>query len=181
MARSYITASDFRALPLGVPLRQYTDEVIENYIEVATQNVENFCERIFESDEYAETFVGDWTSKFLVQNYPITAIDSITYTNISSGETGTLDVATLIRSDVNDASGIVELYGSAFAGDSLYVITYTAGYVDLPPAVKHATAVWVSELIKPDFGGVSSDVPEVVPFSSQQIVELLTPFRRRRL
>jgi hypothetical protein len=74
------------------------------------------------------------------------------------------------------ASGI-----DVFLPDAKYTIVYTAGYATLPPAIKHATALFVSELVKPDYGGAQDSTPEIIPMSSQQIADLLSIYRRRRI
>lgn len=181
MPRRYITAEEFKARPLGISMRQYTDEMLEDYIEVATAAVEDLCERVFTEVEYTETLRGTGTEKLLLNNYPVVEIDSINETTISDGATESVDITGLIRSDLHDASGILELSDGGWSAGSLYEVTYTAGYDTIPAPVRHATAVWVSELLKPDYAGPSLDVPEIVPFSTQQIVELLTPYKRRRV
>lgn len=181
MARRYITADEFKARPLGISMRQYTDEMLTDYIEVATAAVEDLCERVFEEAEYTERLRGDGTTTMRLANYPIAAIDSITATAIGEETVETIDTDDLIRTDLNDAAGILELASSAWSPGTIYEVTYTAGYDTVPGPVRHATAVWVSELLKPDYAGPTMEVPEIVPFSTQQIVELLTPYKRRRI
>lgn len=182
-ARAYVTPAEVRALPLGVSLRQLTDPQLQEYIEVATSNVEEYTERIFSLQEYTETFRGDGSVTHLLREYPITKITSITETDPASGASRTYDIANhLVRTTVNDGCGRIELDGldpsgiNSFYAGYIYKVVYSAGYAFIPVGVKHATKLWVTELIQPDFGK-----DDAVPLSSQQIIELLDPVRRRRI
>jgi hypothetical protein len=186
MARKYITADEFKNKPLGVALRQYSSDQLDSLIEIATEQVESYCERIFEQTTYTETFIGDGTATYLTNQYPIISITSLSQTTIATTPaTTTVTASSLTRTTDADKYGKIILGPSSqitsFAGDSKYTITYTAGYATMPPAIKHATALFMSELLKPDYGGAQDTVPEIIPISSQQIADLLGIYRRRRI
>lgn len=186
MARKYITAAEFKDKPLGIALRQYSSDQLDSLIEIATEQVESYCERIFEQTTYTETFVGDGSSTYLTLQYPLSSITSLSQTTIATTPvTTTVTPNTIVRTTETDKFGKV-LLGPAseveiFSPDSKYTIVYTAGYATLPPAIKHATALFVSELVKPDYGGAQDSTPEIIPLSSQQIADLLSTYRRRRI
>lgn len=186
MARQYITATEFKDKPLGIALRQYSTDQLESLIEIATEQVESFCERVFQQTTYTETFVGDGSTTYLTLQYPLISVTSITQVTIATTPvTTSVTQSTLVRTTETDKFGKV-LLGPAseidtFAPDSKYTIVYSAGYATLPPAVKHATALFVSELVKPDYGGAQDSTPEIIPMSSQQIADLLSIYRRRRI
>jgi len=184
----YITPAEFRTKPFGIALRQYDDELLQEYIDIATANVDAFTERKFSQENYTEVFQGDNTDTHLIYEYPIQSLTGITQTTIASTPvtTSMSSMTNVILTDMNLAMGRVELNGldnniSTFSSGSLYTVTYTGGFAAAPAVVKHATALWVSELLKPDYGGAQESVPEIVPLSSQQISELLIPLRRRRI
>jgi hypothetical protein len=186
MARQYITTDQFRVLPLGgVKNASIKDDaLLERYIEIATVNVEQFTERIFESATYVEIFRGDDSLTFLAENYPIltvVSIDDITPGAEIEGDPASL----LVRTTINNECGRMELVGkgniASFSSGSIYRIVYTAGYDPIPLAVQHATALWVTELLQPDYLGPQDGTPALVPASSQQISDLLVPLRRRRI
>jgi hypothetical protein len=186
MARKYITATEFKDKPLGIALRQYSSDQLDSLIEIATEQVETFCERVFEQATYTESFVGDGSSTYLTLQYPLTSVTSISETTIATTPvTTTITPSTLVRTSETDKFGKV-LLGPAsettlFSPTSKYTIVYTAGYATLPPAIKHATALFMSELVKPDYGGAQDTTPEIIPLSSQQIADLLSIYRRRRI
>lgn len=183
----YLTPAEFREKPFGIPLRQYSDEMLEDYIEIASANVDAFCERHFGQATYTEVFRGDGSNTHLVYQYPIISVTSLAEQTIEDTPvTSSYPVSTgLIRTTNNDSVGRIELNGlddiSAFSPANLYTLVYVGGYATIPAVVKHATALWVSELLKPDYGGAQETVPEIVPITNQQIADLLVPIRRRRI
>lgn len=186
MARQYITADEFKDKPLGIALRQYSSDQLQSFIEIATEQVETYTERILASTTYTETFVGDGSSTYLTTQYPLISVTSISQTTISTSPvTTTVTPSTLVRTTETDKYGKILIGPSSeitsFSPDSKYTIVYTAGYATLPPAIKHATALFVSELVKPDYGGAQDTTPEIIPISSQQIADLLSIYRRRRI
>lgn len=186
MARKYITADEFKNKPLGVALRQYSSDQLDSLIEIATEQVESYCERIFEQTTYTETFLGDNTATYLTNQYPIISITSLTQTTIAATPVvTTVTGSSLTRTTDHDKYGKIILGPNSeitnFSSASKYTIVYTAGYASMPPAIKHATALFMSELLKPDYGGAQDTVPEIIPISSQQIADLLGIYRRRRI
>lgn len=188
MPRQYLTAEEFRTRKyFSMPNRQYDNAILDDYLQIATANVEAYCERIFTSQTYTEKFLGDGSTTHLVYQYPITAYTSLSKTTTGAAPvTTTYAVAKLIRHDINDGSGRVELDSASgepftnFSGDAIYTVIYTGGPTEMPVAVKHATGLWASELLRTDYGS-TAQAPEIVPMTSQQIVELLQPIRRRRV
>lgn len=186
MARKYITAAEFKDKPLGIALRQYSSDQLDSLIEIATEQVESYCERVFEQTTYTETFVGDGSGTYLTLQYPLISVTSISQTTIATTPiTTSVTANTLVRTSETDKFGKVRLGPASevevFSPDAKYTIVYTAGYATLPPAIKHATALFVSELVKPDYGGAQDSTPEIIPLSSQQIADLLSIYRRRRI
>lgn len=186
MPRQYITADEFKAKPLGISLRQMETDQIDDFLQVATAAVENYCERIFSEETHVETFRGDGSKTYLTYQYPVVSITSITAKNLSTGDTVTYDTEAVIDTSQNWASGRIEMDGTddnitSFSTGYLFTVTYVAGFADVPPVVKHGTALWATELMRPDYGGINQATPEIVPMTTEQIIELLSPYRRRRI
>lgn len=186
MARKYITAAEFKDKPLGIALRQYSSDQLDSFIEIATEQVETFCERVFEQTTYTETFIGDNSNTYLTLQYPLISVTSISETTLeTTPTTQTITPSTLVRTSETDKFGKVRLGPASevgtFSANAKYTIVYTAGYATLPPAIKHATALFVSELVKPDYGGAQDSTPEIIPLTSQQIADMLSIYRRRRI
>jgi len=186
VARKYITADEFKNKPLGIALRQYSSDQLDSLIEIATEQVESYCERIFESTTYTETFIGDGAATYLTNQYPIISVTSLSQATVESSPVVTsITPSTITRTTDGDKFGKLTLgpnsETTAFSGGAKYTIVYTAGYATLPPAIKHATALFMSDLLKPDYGGAQDSTPEIIPITMQQIADLLSIYRRRRI
>ena len=188
-----ITVDEFKTLPLGVkgPKAFPESDILERLIETATTAVEDFCERRFLLQEHVETLRGKNSYRLVLGEFPLASITSVAWEDDTTGGTGTIDTA-LLRVD---AAGIVEFKrrGGINAGayysnidwfdrNRVYTVTYQAGYAaaDMPGPIKHAVALQVTELLQPSYGGPQQEVPELVPLSSQLIVDLLDPKYKRR-
>lgn len=188
MPNQYLTADEFRHKKFfSMPNRQYDDTVLDEYLQIASANVEAYCERIFASTAYTEKFVGDGSLTYIGYQYPLITATSLQEVTLSAAPiTTNADVTKRLATSANDAINRYELTGLDLAGvtvfrtDALYTYVYTAGYATIPPVVKHATGLWTAELLRGDYGATQQS-PEVVPLTSQQIVELLNPIRRRRI
>ena len=181
----FITADEFKARPLGIAIKQIDPVALAAMIEVASENVEDYLERSLLIQSYTATFTGDGSDTYIAWNYPITQITSLTQTD-SLGAQTTMDVAKI---DITRSyAGILRLSGTdaitSFGPSSTYTLTYSAGIAatvnDLPARVKHATALWTAELLRPDYAGAGDDASGIA-LSSEQIVELIGKLRRKRI
>ena len=184
----------FKKLPLGLkgPRAIPDADVLTDLIATAQTAVEDFCERKFELQSHVETLRGKDSYRLILREYPAATLTSVTWEDDTTGATGSIDTS-LLR--VNE-SGWVEfkqrgginrayVYNNLEWFDScrLYTVTYTAGYAaaDMPGPIKHAVALQVTELLQPNYGGPQAEVPELVPLSSQLIIDLLDPKYRRKM
>lgn len=187
-----ITVDEFKRIPIGLkgPRSIPDSDELEVLIETASKAIEDFCQRQFASQSHVEVLRGKDSYRLILGEYPATALTSVAWEDDSTGTTGTVDTA-LLR--INEA-GWVEYKrreagrsGYVYAGPEwfdvgrIYTVTYVAGYETIPGPVKHATALQVAELLQPNFGGASQEVPELVPLSSQLIVDLLNPAYTRKM
>lgn len=177
-----ITVDYFTALPLGIRSSSMpSTDTIQSLIDVASEQVERYCDRYFLGGAYSDYVPGMDKMKLVLENYPVKSLTAVTYWD-ELDMTGTVDVVNKLR--LYPTKGIVEWVNYAdgpFMRGRTYQVDYSAGYVTVPLAVQHATALWTAELLQPNFAGPMDRVPALIPFSSQQIVELLEPYRRRRI
>lgn len=173
----------FKRLPLGVNEKSLPAlESLQEFIETASEQVERFCDRRFLSAERTEKVWGSDHNELLLDEWPVTALTSVDWVD-TSGVTGSVDVSTLRFK----SSGVVEFISRVngpWRTDRLYTVVYVAGYTmeTMPKPVKHAVALWASDLMRPSYAGPSRErPPELVPLTTEQIGELLENFRRRRI
>ena len=173
----------FKRLPLGVNEKAMPSiEALTEFIETASDQVERFCDRKFLTQTHVEKVWGSDRHEIMVDEWPMTALTSIAWVD-ASGDTGTVDT-TQVRFSSNGIIEWVNRVNGPWKPDRLYTVTYVAGYAlaDVPRPVKHAVALWATEMMRPAFGGPSRErPPELVPLTTEQIGELLENFRRRRL
>lgn len=189
-----IDSDYFHSLPLGVkgPKAIPDADKLAVLIETASTAVEDFCERKFLLQEHVETLRGKDSYRLILGEYPAASLTSVAWEDDTTGGTGTIDTALLRLTE----DGIVEFKrrggintGAYYANldwfdrGRLYTVTYQAGYTaaEMPGPIKHAVALQVTELLQPNYGGPQAEVPELVPLSSQLIVDLLDPKYKRRM
>lgn len=120
-------------------LSGYNQLYLEQLINTSSQNIENYCGRIFITATYTEYIDGRATENIAVQNYPITAITSLGQWDFQSQAV----VWTLTENTDYSAkydSGIIYKYSTWDAPilHKAWKIVYTAGYTttNLPDDLK---------------------------------------------
>lgn len=167
----------FRRQPYGKSLDTLPSEVIEETIGEASEYVEDYLDRSIASRAYTERIIGrrDWT--ILLDNYPILSLGSVAFER-ANGEVGTFDNSAFL---IHAEAGIIEMIDKSdwFRGDTLYAVTYTAGYTTIPGPIKRATALQTIQLLRPMYADAMMDLPELV--SEDLITNLLEKYRRKRI
>ena len=177
-----ITREYFEKLPLGLTKQmQPYMESLDLFIETASEQVEAFCERKFERQTHVDVVRGSGHQIMLTEQYPLVSVTSISY---DDGYGGTWSVQPeYVRVH---PSGQLEWKSPVTNGpwrrDRIYTVTYVAGYDPIPGPIQHATALWVTDLLRPNFAGPSPERPaELVPFTDETIGRLLDNYIRRRI
>lgn len=154
-------------------------EVLSETIDEASAYVEDYLDRKILSASYVERILGKRTFTLILDNYPVTALTSVSYVDAYSGAPGTHSTSDFL---VHAESGILEKINKLdwFRSDRVYIVTYTAGYATVPGPIKKATALQVAQLLRPAYGG-PNEAAEVVPFADDLIVQLLEKYRRKRI
>lgn len=173
----------FKKLPLGMNEKAMPPlEALTEFIETASEQVEAFCDRKFLSSARTESVWGSGKNELLLDEWPVTAVATVTWVD-TSGVTGTVDVSK-IRFSSAGVLEFINVVDGPWQKDRRYTVSYTAGYTvgNMPRPIKHAVALWASDLMRPAFGGPSRErPPELVPLTTEQIGELLENYRRRRI
>jgi len=156
LAYALTTLANVKAL-LGIT-DTVSDDILENYIDAATEAIENYCKRRFTSTTYTdEVYDGTGTKYLNLKHYPVTAI-TVREKLISDYGSDSWD-------DLQDEwfqfqeNGRV-IYNIGFdEGFSNYRFTYVAGYVVIPDDVRDAcekiAVTWFQA--KKKAGGIQSE------------------------
>lgn len=174
-----LTPEEFKRLPLGLrdtQMDKMGELGLADFIATASQQVAEFCRRQLEPGEVKQEVVGNGANRLLLGEWPVTDISAVTVED-GAGTIETLDPAGFRYT----TSGIVRFVdGSTFTAGYIYTFTYTAGYSPVPYPLKHATALWTTELMQPVFNQGSAGKPvALIELSSEQISELLENFKRK--
>lgn len=173
----------FKLLPLGVNEKAMpANEALAEFIETASEQVEIFCDRHFLSAQRIEKIRGTDQQSLMVDEWPVTALASLSWTD-DLGLTDTI-ATNLVNFTAAGVLTFIDQRNGPWLKSRVYTVTYTSGYSTqtMPRPVKHAVALWATDLMRPSFGGPSKQMPpEFIPFTESQITELLDGFRRRRM
>ena len=155
-------------------------EQLTELIGEAQEWVENYLRRKVESGEVAETLRGRGYNRLMLDEWPVTALTSITWTD-DYGSTGTVDV-TQVRTHSNGVLEFKNVLNGPWYREYTYVVTYTAGMTEVPLSIKRATALKVVDLFQPQYQGPrEARSVELVTRIEEMIADLLEPYRRERV
>jgi hypothetical protein len=168
----------FRRQPLGTKDVLPT-ETVQEYIEEASQYVKDYLDREIELANYTERIVGSGGYSLILDETPVTNLIDVSYVGYES-DMGTHSTGDFI---LHSGAGIIEWVNKRynFRTDRVYIVQYEAGYATIPGPIKRATALQTVQLMRPMYGGVQVETPDVVPFAEELIVSLLEKYRRKRL
>ncbi len=133
-----------------------TQELIEALIEVASEQIENYCFRSFAKGTYTEKINGSGGEYIILRNIPIESITSVKFRDQFTGDEETIDGTEFT---INDKVGIV--YWNEFSeSDSQFnglwpeaqqnvTITYIGGYEEIPLPVQKVCADMVETMFDP--------------------------------
>lgn len=179
-----ITPTEFKSYPLPVSAKQWSmvgDDQLEIVIGFATEHLEDYMDRSISIGTYVSKLWGSSGWLQLMPVYPIVDLVSVTaydsYHNPTSYD--------LTDFWIDHEAGIIEWYNKnryKFTKSSRWVFEYTAGYAVTPGPVKHAVALQTVKMLQPLFrGGSNFTEVELITEIDEQIVELLDPYKRRRI
>lgn len=154
-------------------------EVLQETIEDASQYVEDYLDMRITETAYTERIVGNGRYTLILDNFPITSVTGVSYEDVV-GNVGTYSPTQFL---IHAEAGIIERIDKldVFREDRIYIISYTAGYTEVPGPIKRAVALQTVQFLRPAYGGVNDSSGEIVPFADELIVSLLERYRRKRL
>lgn len=171
----------FRRQPLGSKaIADLQTDILQEAIDEASEYVEDYLDMKIQETEFVERIVGPREYVLILDNYPITELTDVSWEGIT-GDVGTHSLLDFI---VHAKSGMIEIKDKLqyFRGDRVYVVSYSAGYTEVPGPVKRAVALQTVQILRPMYGGAQdSGSVDIVPFADEMIVNLLEKYRRKRL
>ena len=139
---SYLTIAEFKAYAVKSDADAAVEALYQVYLDTAEKIVEDYLGYSPESQEYTHKFTGDGTSELQLKAKPVTEIDSISIDSVAQTVTDfeTEDEMLINSDDV------------AFPDGAKVIVTYTAGYTTIPPAIR-MTALQIASALAEGAGG----------------------------
>lgn len=169
-----ITTAQFKTYA-GITVTTW-DTLLGVLIPACQAEVESYCNRLFDTATYTETFDGDNSGQLQLSNYPITSITSVSY--VGPDGTTVAMPSTSYRYEAN--TGLLTLvpvsYSKSTAYDTMgnplnewtygprynrgfqnYRVVYVGGYSSMPADLQLAMYEYVASKFNPIKNGATAD------------------------
>lgn len=182
---SIIDSNYLRSIPIPIKDSQWDaigEQQIQGAIDEAEEYLEDYLDRHIASAYYSEKVEGRDRPRIVLEEYPIISVQSIkSYDTKNNEETLQLNDF-IIYAD----AGMIEWKDKAeniFSTGKTYLVDYQAGYYPVPLTIKKAVALQTVEMLQPVFRKTNSSMSmvDLIPNSTELIVELLEKYRRKRI
>ncbi len=184
MPTPFITPEELKRYPLPVTDKQWAKvdpEQLASVTAYATQYIEDYLDRNILNQQYTQRMRGTNRGSLVLDQYPVTELVSVTYTD-SIGNVSNKSITDFF---INSGSGIIEFVdrtNNAFYKNYIWTVTYKAGYATVPGPIKHATALQCVEMLQPLFrGGADFTEVELIDSIDEAIVDMLEKYKRKRI
>ncbi len=148
------------------------DADVTALIGVATDFVENYILRAIVPRTFA-LYAGSFPETFRLTRGPATAISSLVYFDVA-GVSQTLAPANYTFDATCDPARVVPVPGFNWPvtalGENKVILTYVAGYTVVPPSIRHAILLLVSQWYD-QRGAVSERALSEIPFGVAALLE----------
>jgi hypothetical protein len=182
---SIIDSAYIKSIPIPIKDSQWDsigEEQIQVAIDEAEEYIEDYLDRHIASAYYTETVNGRGRPFLVMEEYPITYISSITSYDQSYTEE-TYDVDDFM---IDANAGMIawkDKVRNNFEFGKTYTVVYQAGFYPVPLPIKKALALQSIEMLQPLFRKTNSamSMVDLIPNSTEMIVEFLEKYRRKRI
>jgi hypothetical protein len=181
---AFITPTELKSYPLPVTAAQWSkvgDDQLAIVIGFASDHLEDYMDRRIATGNYVTKLWGSGGWLQLLPVYPVVAVNYVTSYDAYHNPTS----YSIDDFWVDNEAGILEWYNKnryKFTRSSRWLFDYEAGFATTPGPVKHAAALQTVKMLQPLFrGGTNFTEIELITELDEQIVELLDPYKRRRI
>jgi hypothetical protein len=189
LASNALTTLDAVKSYLKIPSDSTVDDVrLESLINACSTAIENYCQRSFKKQTYTdEEYDGNNYKYINLLNYPVISVDSVTLNDT---------VLTTDQYTVKKKSGILvrkcssvisdwyyhRYYAAWPKGDGNVLVTYTAGYDEIPADLEQSCILYVMAFFKSDVANFSTTFNDGFAFKADaipvQVKLMLQPYVR---
>jgi hypothetical protein len=182
---SIIDLEYLKSIPIPIKDSQW-DAIGETQIQQAIDEAESYIidylDRHIASAYFTEEVAGRDRPSLVMEEYPIDHIESIHSYDLSHNITQ-YDLEDFY---LHEDAGIISWKNQTknlFYKNNVYVVEYQAGFSPVPLPIKKALALQTIEMLQPIFRKTNSamSMVDLIPNSTELIVELLEKYRRKRI
>lgn len=152
-------------------------------LNASIEYVENLCSRKLDSQTFTETYVGNGARYLLLDQYPVTAINSVKYRILGDTELTLLDATEYEVTKAGKLARITTVWSTGCD----FVIEYVAGYVNAPASIVEAVlqvADWLKgnsgteQVLKERIGDYSVEYADKTS-APKSVTMLLAAYKRK--
>lgn len=182
---SIIDLEYLKSIPIPIKDSQWDaigEEQVQQAIDEAEEYIIDYLDRHIASAYFTEEVNGRDRPSLVMEEYPIDHVVSIESYDAYN---------TITQYDVSDFyihsdAGIITWKNQAqnmFYKGNTYIVEYQAGFSPVPLPIKKALALQTIEMLQPIFRKTNSalSMVDLIPNSTELIVELLEKYRRKRI
>lgn len=115
------------------------DNLIIRKINQASQQISNYCERVFQAADYTEIYNGSLIDELVLNQRPVNSVTSLQYRGTSINSESYIDINTQFYY-LDATAGILKLLFNAQGHWNRWKVVYNAGYTDIPSDLAEACA-----------------------------------------
>lgn len=182
---SIIDSNYLKAMPIPIKDSQWDaigEPQIQLAIDEAEEYIQDYLDREIPSAYYTEFVHGRGRATLVLEQYPITYLYAIS----SIDELGVFEGYNVSSFSIDAEAGMVSWKNKVeniFESGKEYIVSYQAGYYPVPITIKKAISLQALEMLQPIFRKTNTamSMVDLVPNSTEMIVELLEKYRRKRI
>ncbi len=176
LATNALTSLSAMKSYLKIELTQTSDDsLLEDLINASSNQIEGYCKRKFKEQTYTdEEYDGNGLKYLYLQQYPVKSISSVTVdeTTLST------DSYKIKKSNGN----LIRVKGTWPKGDINILLTYIAGYIEIPSDLELACKHLVKSYFNSDIASFSTTFQEGMVFRPEalpaQVKTLVAPYKK---
>lgn len=182
---SIIDSNYLKSIPIPVKDSQWDaigEPQIQGAIDEAEEYIQDYLDRRISSAYHTERLRGHDRHSLVLEQYPVAYLYAVS----SVDERDIFESVDISKFWIDAEAGMVTWKDKSayiFNSNKDYIVSYQAGYYPVPSTIKKAIALQALEMLQPLFRKTNSAMAmvDLVPNSTEMIVELIEKYRRKRI
>jgi hypothetical protein len=116
------------------------NNLINRKINQVSQQLENYCERVFHAADYTEYYTGTLIDQLVLNQRPVNSLTTLSYRTSAANLTDFIDIDSSYYF-LDSTSGIVNMTFAAYGRWQRWKVVYNAGYTTIPNDLAEAANI----------------------------------------